>query len=73
MNKQFIVDESKPSSQARFGQLTNWIQCQTDEGVEEPDLIKKPSYYNLDHTTEELQEQKMGRVISSTSEFDGIE
>ena len=46
---------------------------EVNEEVEEPGLLKKPSYYNADHTTEELQEQKMGRIISSTSEFDGIE
>ena len=72
VNDSFVVDETKPSSQARFGQLTNWVQCKTEEDLDEANLIKKPSYYNLDRTEGELEEQQMQRLISKQSDGDDI-
>ena len=75
VNKQFVVDESKPVSKARFGQQTNWVQFQNEEENDtgETSLIKKPSYYKLDQTAEELKEQKMVRIISGASENEDID
>ena len=66
VGKKFVVDETKESSQSRFGQMTNWVQAVNNEDEEEL-LEKKTSYHTGDYQPE-TEAPVAKRVVSNMSE-----
>ena len=48
VGKSFVVDETKESSESRFGRLTNWVQAEDKNTAPAGGLMKFPTFYASD-------------------------